>query len=197
MRSHEIEGQALGVAERKDRERADRERRIIAAARLIAAKEGWGAVTIRRLADAIEHSQPVIYSHFENRDAIVAAVAIGGFRELAEALRQAVRGSAKRAEAFRKVGDAYLAFARQHPALYEAMFAMPTELHFAQSDTRPELREAFAALKAVVAPSKGNDDVAAETFWAALHGLAELERSGRIRSSARDERIAIVIRGFL
>ncbi len=69
----------MGVAERRSRERAERERRIIAAARLIAAGEGWSTVTIRRLAEEVEYSQPVLYSHFENRDAIVAAVATEGF----------------------------------------------------------------------------------------------------------------------
>lgn len=187
----------MGVAERKDRERAERERRITAAARQIAASDGWSAVTIRRLADAIEHSQPVIYSHFGNRDAIVAAVAVEGFQELGQALRQAAQGSPDRQQAIGHVGTAYLSFAREHPALYEAMFAMPTGLHFAQAATRPELREAFAALKAVVTPSKGNDEVATETFWAALHGLAELERSGRIRASAREDRIALVIAGLV
>ena len=187
----------MGVADRKDRERADRERRITAAARQIAAAEGWSAVTIRRLADAIESSQPVIYSHFGNRDAIVAAVAIEGFQELAEALRHAAHGSTNRQQAIRHVGAAYLAFAREHPTLYEAMFAMPTGLHFAQADTRPELRAAFAALEAVVTPSKDDAELATETFWAALHGLAELERSGRIRASARDDRIRLVINGLL
>ena len=60
---------------------------------MIAEREGWSAVTIRRLADEIEHSQPVLYSHFENRDAIVAAVALEGFREISVALRDAASGS--------------------------------------------------------------------------------------------------------
>ena len=51
----------MGVAERKERERAEREHRIIAAARMIAEREGWNAVTIRRLADQIQYSQPVLY----------------------------------------------------------------------------------------------------------------------------------------
>ena len=187
----------MGAVERKDRQRIDRERRITSAARLIAVSEGWSAVTIRRLAEAIEYSQPVLYSHFGNRDAIVAAVAIEGFGELAEALRQAAGGSTGRSDAMRHVAVAYLAFASEQSALYEAMFAMPTGLLFAQSDTRPELRAAFAALAAVVTPSSGNAEVATEAFWAALHGLAELERSGRIRHSTRDERVAFVINGLL
>ena len=187
----------VGVAERKGRERAEREHSIIAAARLIATAEGWSAVTIRRLAEVIEHSQPVLYSHFDNRDAIVAAVAVEGFRELAIALRQAAQGSTDDGDPIRNVATAYLAFAREQPALYEAMFTMPTGLRFAEADTKTELKDAFASLAAVVTPSRTDGELATETFWAALHGLAELERSGRIRHSARDERLALLVDGLL
>ena len=190
-------GQKLGTAERKRRERTEREQRIVAAARTIAEGEGWSAVTIRRLAGEIEYSQPVLYSHFENRDAIITAVAIAGFRELTSALRQVARRSTDRQSALEYAALAYLAFAREHPALYEAMFTMPTSLRFAKADTRSELHDAFAALASVVAPSGGDVEAATETFWAALHGLAELERSGRIRRDARDDRVAIVVSGLL
>ena len=185
----------MGIAERKGRERAEREHRIVAAARVIAEREGWDAVTVRRLAEEIEHSQPVLYSHFENRDAIVAAVAVEGFKEITAALREAAGGSSGR-NALKNVALAYLAFALRHPALYEAMFVLPTDLRFAQAGTRPELRAAFEALAAVVAPFCANVADVTETFWAALHGLAALERSGRIRPGARGERIALVVRAI-
>jgi len=186
----------LGIAERKGRELAEREHRIVAAARVIAEHEGWDAVTIRRLADEIEYSQPVLYSHFENRDAIVAAVAVEGFREITVALRKAASGSTGR-NALKNVAMAYLSFALSRPALYEAMFVLPTNLRFAEAGTRPELHAAFEALAAVVTPFC--DDVAdvTETFWAALHGLAELERSGRVRPNMRGERIALVVRAIV
>lgn len=186
----------MGVSERKARERAEREQRITAAARLIAAREGWSAVTIRRLAEEIEYSQPVLYSHFENRDAIVAAVAVEGFGELAIALEQAAHGPADRQAAIQSAAMAYLAFASAHPALYEAMFTMPTSLRFAEADTKSELKHTFAALAAVVAPASKDAEIATETLWAALHGLAELERSGRIRQGARDARVALVVHGL-
>src|SRR5271154_1685994 len=119
---------------------------------MIAEREGWGAVTIRRLADEIEYSQPVLYSHFENRDAIVAAVAVEGFQEFTGALREAASGSTGQRNALKNVAMAYLAFALRHPALYEAMFILPTNLRFAQAETRPELRAAFEALATVVTP---------------------------------------------
>jgi AcrR family transcriptional regulator len=187
----------LGIAERKGRERAEREHRIVAAARVIAEREGWDAVTIRRLADEIEYSQPVLYSHFENRDAIVATVALEGFLELTVALREAARESTGPPNALENVATAYLAFALSRPALYQAMFILPTNLRFAEAGTRPELRAGFEALAAVVTPFCVDGDVVTETFWASLHGLAELERSGRIRPSARDERIARVVRAII
>jgi AcrR family transcriptional regulator len=186
----------LGIAERKRRGRAEREDRIIAAARAIAEREGWGAVTVRRLADEIEYSQPVLYSHFKNRDAIVGAVAIEGFRELAAALRAAAHGSPGRRDGLENVATAYLDFAFRHPALYEAMFVLPTVLRFAEADTRPELHEGFVSLAAVVAPFSADVEAATETFWAALHGLAELERAGRIRPAARAERLRLIVGAF-
>jgi AcrR family transcriptional regulator len=183
----------LGVAERKDRQRADRELRIIAAARQIAEREGWGAVTIRRLADEIEYSQPVLYSHFKNKEAILEAVALEGFREFTERMGEAAaRGSTERA-ALARVAAAYLSFAAQNPALYEAMFTLPNGLRFASPETRPELSAAFVSLATVVAPFGGAVELKTETMWASLHGLAELERSGRVRASAHAERVALLV----
>ena len=187
----------MSIAERKGRQRAERESRIIAAARVIAEREGWNAVTIRRLAEEIEYSQPVLYSHFENRDAIVAAVAVEGFQEITVAFLEAARGSTGQQNAVEKVAMAYLDFALLRPALYQAMFILPTDLRFAEAETRPELRAAFDALATVVTPFCVDVDVVTETFWAALHGLAELERSGRIRPSARVERIMLVVRAVV
>ena len=51
--------------------RAARELQIVTAAREIAEADGWPAVTVRRLADAIGFSQPVLYGHFpDGRDPI-------------------------------------------------------------------------------------------------------------------------------
>jgi AcrR family transcriptional regulator len=187
----------LSIVERKSRQRAERELRIVAAARVIAERDGWPAVTIRRLADEIEYSQPVLYSHFENRDAIVAAVAVEGFQAFTLALRKAAGASTGPGNALENVAMAYFDFASRHPALYEAMFILPTNLRFADAETRPELRAAFDALVAVVAPFCADVDVVTETFWATLHGLVELERTGRVRPGARLERIMLVVRTIL
>ena len=167
------------------------------AARHVAEREGWGAVTIRRLADEIEYSQPVLYTHYANREAIVAAVAVHGFVEISNVLRDAVQGAREPIEAATRAADAYLTFAADHSALYEAMFVLPTGLRFGKDDTIAPLREAFAALAAIVAPFHSEIEAATEFVWSALHGLAELDRTGRIRPEARSGRLELLIRALV
>ncbi|MFK0163700.1 TetR/AcrR family transcriptional regulator [Rhizobium sp. NPDC090279] len=187
----------MSVAGRKNRERAEREDRIVAAARVIAESEGWDAVTIRRLAKEIEYSQPVLYSHFVNRDAIVAAVAVEGFKELAAILRAAAEAADGRRDALINVATGYFTFALSRPALYDAMFTLPTQLRFAEAETTAELRDGFEVIAAVVSPFCTNVEIVTETFWAALHGLAELERSGRVRPGMHEKRIALVVQAIV
>jgi AcrR family transcriptional regulator len=191
----------MGVSERKQRHRDERERRIVEAARQIAEREGWPAVTIRRLADEIEYSQPVLYTHYANREAIVAAVAVHGFTELTKALRNATQTAPTPTEAATRAAAAYLAFAAENPALYEAMFVLPTGLRFGADETITPLREAFTALAAIVAPCHAGTEAeipaATEFLWSALHGLAELDRTGRIRPEARAERLQILLRALV
>jgi Tetracyclin repressor-like, C-terminal domain len=92
---------------------------------------------------------------------------------------------------------AYLDFARKHSAVYEAMFILPIGLRFAEADTKPELKNAFAALAAIVSPSKTDVELVTETLWAALHGLAELGRTSRIRHRQREARVALLVDSLL
>jgi AcrR family transcriptional regulator len=130
---------------------------------------GWDAVTIRRLASELGVSQPVLYTAFDKRQDIVDAVALHGFAELAAAL---------------DAGDpaaAYLDFARAHPATYEAMFLMPTNLRFAAADVPAPMRVAFTALGRALGIA---DDIRTEIAWSLLHGLASLDRAGRLSAGA-------------
>lgn len=109
---------------------------------------------------------------------------------------QSVRQGATPAEAIIDIAKAYLDFAFESPALYEAMFVLPSGLRFAKSDTPQVLRSTFGAMIAVVEPFCADTEVATETFWAALHGLAELERHGRIRATHRKERLRLMVTMF-
>ncbi len=172
----------MSVQERKERERAARERLIVATARELAEEQGWDAVTTRRLAERIEYSQPVLYSHFRGKREIIGAVALEGAAELAAAVRSATSASPTADGPRGRVAalaHAYLDFAARHPAVYDALFQLDGGLAYAREDTPAPLKDAFASLLETLAEVAG-DGVApgafTETFWAALHGLATLTR---------------------
>jgi AcrR family transcriptional regulator len=182
---------------RRERERTERERLIVTTARELAEAEGWDAVTTRRLAAEIEYSQPVLYSHFSGKDAIMAAVAVEGFAELAAELRTARTLATGPSEALADVGAAYAAFAEQRPALYDAMFTHTVDLPFATPEAAA-LHEAFAELRETVRPLAEDDNLETltETFWSGLHGLLTLTRTGRLRREDHEPRLALLIRRF-
>lgn len=183
------------VAERKMRDKQARRAQIISAARRIAEREGWTNVTVRRLSDEISYSQPVLYSHFESRKGILAAVAIEGFQEIGQALEKA-RKRVKHGNAVESVAAAYLHFAESSPAMYEVMFSLGLSIPFDDAATPPELRFAFSQLLELFTEQSAKPEVVAELFWANLHGIAELTRTRRFPRSRQKERLRVLIELF-
>jgi len=188
----------MSIQARRERERAARERLIVDAARELAEAEGWDAVTTRRLAERVEYSQPVLYSHFAGKDAIMAAVAVDGFGELAAALHAARTAAGGGKAALSAVADAYVEFADRRPALYDAMFNQAVSLPFATPEAPPALHAGFDELRAAVGPFATTDDegVLTEVLWSGLHGLVTLTRGGRLPREAHAERLAVFLRTF-
>lgn len=135
----------------------------------LAETEGWSAVTMRRVATEIGVTQPVLYSAFSGRQALIDAVALDGYSAIAAALEAVDLLPLARMRA-------YLDFAAAHPNVYEAMFSMPSGLLFDAAAHEP-LTRAFAAIRDAF---PGPDDTRAEVAWATLHGLATLQASRRL-----------------
>jgi len=135
---------------------------------------------MRRLAAEIGVTQPVLYSAFTaGRQAVIDAVALGGFSAIADALELSEREPLSRMRA-------YLDFAVDQPHVYEAMFSMPSGLTFGTDDGPAPLLRAFSAIQAVF---PDEDEVQAEVAWASVHGLATLLISGRLPAARADARL--------
>jgi AcrR family transcriptional regulator len=161
----------------------DRRRdRVLRAARAVAESEGWPAVTMRRLAGDLGVTQPVLYTVFPSRQALVDAVALDGFAEIADALEAADATPMARMRA-------YLEFAQAHPAVYEAMFSLPSGWPFAADDSPEPLHRAFAGISAVLPDADGTR---AEVAWSALHGLATLQAGERLRAGHVEARLDLL-----
>ena len=152
---------------------------VIHAARGLAEADGWPAVTMRRLAGELGVTQPVLYSAFASRQALIDAVALNGFDALAAALEAVDASPMARMRA-------YLDFAAAHPRLYEAMFSLPSGLAFAAGDIPEPLQRAFSAIQVAFPDADGTR---AEVAWSTCHGLATLQASGRLRAGAAQARL--------
>jgi AcrR family transcriptional regulator len=141
----------------------------------------------------------VLYSHFANREAIVAAVAVDGFAELAARLGRARDQATGQAQVLAGVAQAYLDFGLANPALYEAMFSLSTGLPFGSPQAPAPLHAAFAELRAAVEPLAGDRhlDTFTEVFWSALHGLVSLTRAGRLRDPQAQARLPMLVAQLL
>lgn len=183
------------IEERKARDKQARHERILRAAREIAESEGWCNVTVRRLADEISYSQPVLYSHFASREEIVSTVAIRGFQEIGTVLEKA-RKKSRPSRLLEAVATSYLTFAIASPALYEAMFTLGLNIPFGEADTPSELRYAFSQILVLFADQGSQAPVRAELFWASLHGIAELSRTKRFPAEHQRSRIQLLVELF-
>ncbi|MEU3460402.1 TetR/AcrR family transcriptional regulator [Streptomyces sp. NPDC006733] len=186
----------MSVQERKERERSVRERLIVATARELAEQQGWDAVTTRRLAECIEYSQPVLYSHFRGKREIIGAVALEGATEMAAAMRAATAAADGPRARVMALARAYLDFAARHPAVYDAIFQLDGGLAYAQEDTPEPLKDAFAALLESLAEVAGDGvhpGLFTELFWASLHGLATLTRSRRLLPEDAEQRVELLV----
>jgi AcrR family transcriptional regulator len=158
-----------------------REALIAAALELIAAK-GTAGFTIAEAARLAGVSPAAPYRHFRDAEALLAEVAVRGFEHFAAVLTRARNGEGSDPiRGFEAMGRAYLAFAREEPAYYAAMFEARLDL-----DAHQGLREAgdraFAVLReaadtlAARLPRETRPPslMVALHVWALSHGIASL-----------------------
>lgn len=186
-----IEKEVAPLKQRRERERAQRRRNILAAARTIAAAEGWQAVTIRKVADRIEYSPPTIYEHFRSKEAILLDLMREGFAALLHVLQAARTSTSDPEAALVAMVRAYWEFAWQQPELYQVMHGLggvpfcgdvaSVKEGVPEADqVFDEVLQALAAFADATGAAVGDPDEAVELIWATLHGLIALVMSDHL-----------------
>jgi len=183
-----------------------RERLLEAAERLFA-QRGEDGVSMRLLATDLGVSAMTPYRYFKDKDQILAAVRTRGFDSFAEAMERALASSPDPLVSSRRVGEAYIKFAFDHPAAYRLMFDLNQPTTFEHPDlVRAATRARRTLTDHVVVLIEaglleGDLQRLAHVFWSSIHGLVVLKLSGLlapevdVRALARDQHQAL-IRGF-
>jgi AcrR family transcriptional regulator len=159
---------------------------LIRAALDLIAEKGPAGFTFADAARSAGVSSAAPYRHFRDRQALLADVARRGFELFEERLDRAWNGGRPDPfVAFENVGRAYLAFAREQPSFYSAMFEAGLPL-----DGDPGLRDAadraFAVLRRAAdafcarLPSDRRPPALMMSLhlWALAHGIASLFARG-------------------
>lgn len=150
---------------------------LLIAARELLETEGVEGLSLRALAKATGVTQAAPYSHFRDKDDLLAAIAEEGFQRLALQMAEDATGAASTRQRIERLMVSYIRFARENKALFQIMFGR--EL----SDLRkyPTLAmtagKSYALISTAVA-NKLQGDVDPRfmtvTLWSLCHGLTTL-----------------------
>jgi AcrR family transcriptional regulator len=177
----------MDIAKPRTRRNARIRQAIIKSAVEIIHHEGVAALSIRRIADAIDYSPASIYEYYPNKDAILAEVCEEGYTKLAAALREYPSESDPRV-AVRECGVQYVRFALANPDYFLLMFStagMQSNHNIEESLESQLLRSpAFMVIQShiqalsvagfcVVKPTYGVFQIALSA-WQMVHGIAML-----------------------
>jgi AcrR family transcriptional regulator len=177
----------VGISERKERQRAELREQILAAARRIVFDEGFEALTMRKIADAIEYSPATLYLHFENREAIGRQLCVETFAHLM-AYFAPLGAIADPVERLSAIGRSYARFGLENREEYRLLFMTDekyTQELLGYSDPDRDVgQRAFDVVTETVRECIARGAIAdqdpvllAETVWASIHGVVALELS--------------------
>ena len=143
-------------------------------------QEGASALNLSKLAQKIGVSQPAVYRHFPNKQALAISVAQRGLEQLAEALEKTTQNVESDAfKSIKAITKAYVEFALFHPEISRLMFGMKERV------TEPALQNASSSAAVpifrIVEAAHSRDRLrnnnvvqAVRIIWATMHGLAML-----------------------
>lgn len=191
----------MGIAERKAKQKEGVRASILNAAWQLVEREGWQALSIRKIAEAIEYSSPVIYDHFANKEAILLEFTKRGFQLLNEELKKAKERFPNPEQQIEALAYAYWKFAFTHREYYQLMYG----LGMPSCETVKQISELAAftdlmldPLRALISKGKNTDAdpyLKLHTLWSTLHGLISINMMGK--ENSRDELNAMVLKDFI
>jgi len=105
----------MGTSERKRRELAERERRILDAGRKMLVTHGYHGLNMDRIAKEIEYSKGIVYQHFASKEDLLCAISVDLLKEAVSLFLRASRFSGHARERLTAVAVAAQLLFRLNP----------------------------------------------------------------------------------
>ena len=159
---------------------------ILDASLQIVKEEGWAALSMRKIADVIEYTAPIIYEYFANKEAILLELTRKGNLLLANDLREAKAKHRLPAKQLEAMWEAYWTFAFANKELYQGMFGVTTNCACEMVNNLPEADLPWDIITEVIGELMGITDMESEvickkyyTCWSVVHGLISINLLAR------------------
>ena len=157
------------------RQKEETRNNILEAAYAIVKEEGWQGLSMRKIADKIEYTAPIIYEYFSNKEAILEELTAKGFIKLTKELEKARAKFEKPEDQLEAMWMAYWDFAFTDTEMYQVMFGVQMSC----CSRRCLGAEApYNLFTEVIAEIMKNSNPSAEvikqkyfTFFSVIHGL--------------------------
>jgi len=171
---------------------------ILATSLQIVEKEGIESLSIREAAKkaGVTHQAP--YRHFTDREALLAALAARGFRELYEHIESRVAVAKEPLERLCCAGEAYAAWSCRHPEHFRLMFSPSIPDYESDSELKEITEKMLGAVLGLVSQCQQSgvirqDDPRplARQFWAAIHGVSILHVDRQFKPLRDDDGASI------
>ena len=169
---------------------------ILDASLQIVKEEGWQALSMRKIADVIEYTAPIIYEYFSNKDAIILELTRKGYLILARDMEEAKSKHRLPAKQLEAMWLAYWNFAFANNELYQAMFGITTSCSCELVNTLPEAEKPWDLVSEVIGELMGITDMESEvictkyyTLWSVVHGLISINILSRGNSDETNRQV--------
>lgn len=159
---------------------------ILEAALQIVKEEGWQALSMRKIADVIEYTAPIIYEYFSNKEAILLELNRQGFLKLSKELKEARDRHHLPAKQLEDMWLSYWNFAFANKELYQGMFGVTTNCSCELINDLAEAKIPYQLFSEVIGKMMNIQDLESDvictkyyTFWSVVHGLVSINLLSR------------------
>lgn len=178
---------------------------ILDAAFQIVKNEGWQALSMRKIADAIEYTAPIIYEYFANKEAILQELTKKGNSILAKDVKTARDEHHLPAKQLEAMWMAYWNFAFAQKELYQLMYGVEMnccafENNYPETENPADL--IWDVIAELMVDSKPTEDELCRryyTFWSVVHGLISINlvRKGTVSDEINQQILKDAIGGII
>jgi AcrR family transcriptional regulator len=185
------------------RQKEETRNNILEAAHAIVKEEGWQGLSMRKIADKIEYTAPIIYEYFSNKDAILTELTGKGFVKLSKKLQEAKAKFEIPEEQLEAMWMAYWDFAFTDTEMYQVMFGVQINCCSQQCSAAEAPYKLFTS---VIAEIMKNSNPAPEvikqkyfTFFSVIHGLISINivNTGQMTEKINNQILKDAIGGII